>query len=102
MSYKEKYPTENDIYTLYDFYRQYKQYYTFYWTHQNNINEEDIIDRIREIYGNKKLGGVIDALCFYANIPKSDLFNNDDTPKDINELDVLKMIKEANYGKTND
>ena len=105
MQYKEKYPSESDIYTLYAFYRQYKQYYEYYWTHQGlkNITEEDIEKRIMEIITSKgKLGSPIEALCFYANIPTSDLFNKDGTPKDINELDTLKMIKEANYGKTND
>lgn len=103
MSSKRKEPTKSDIYILYDFYGAYKDYYEYYWTHINlhNITEEDINERMSEIFTSRgKLGGVIDALCFYANIPKSELFNKDGTPKDINELDTLKMIKEANYGET--
>lgn len=104
MIYKEKYPSERDIYTLYDFYRQYKQYYEYYWVHskQNNIKSEDIKDKIRDIYGTKKIGGVIEALCFYANISKNELFNRDGTPKNLNEIEVLEKIDEVNYGKTND
>ena len=104
MKYKEKYPTERDIYTLYDFYRQYKTYYEYYWLHikQKNIKREDIKDRIRDIYGTKKIGGVIEALCFYANIPKEELFNKNGTPKDLNEIEVLNMIVEANYVEIND
>lgn len=98
-------PSKGDIYTLYDFYRQYKFYYDYYWEYfdYKNITKDDIEDRMSEIFTNKgKLGGPIEALCFYANIPVSKLFNKDGTPKDINELDTLKMIKEANYGKIND
>ena len=103
MSYKEKYPDESDIYTLYAFYRQYKQYYEYYWLHKqsNAITKEKIEDKIRDIYGKKRMGGVIDALCFYANVPKEELFNSDGTPKDVNELETLEMIMEANYGETN-
>lgn len=101
MSYKPKDPTENDIYTLYAFYQQYKQYYEYYWVHskQNNIKPENIKERIRNIYGTKKIGGVIEALCFYTNISKEKLFNSDGTPKDLNEIEVLDMIMEANYGE---
>ena len=105
MSNKRKEPTKSDIYMLYDFYGAYKDYYEYYWTHINlhNITEEDINERMSEIITSRgKLGGVIEALCYYAQIPKSELFNKDGTPKDINELDTLKMIKEANYGETND
>ena len=100
----DKRPTKSDIYDLYDFYGSYKQYFEYYWTHinQKNITKEKLEDHIAEIFTEKsKLGGPIEALCFYANIPKSELFNNDDTPKEINELDTLKMIMEANYGETN-
>lgn len=105
MQKNEKKPVKSDIYTLYDFYRQYKTYYDFYWQHfdYNNITKEDIEDRMAQIFTNReKLGGPIEALCFYANIPVNELFNKDGTPKDINELDALKMIREANYGETND
>ena len=105
MIYREKYPSENDIYTLYAFYRQYKQYYEFYWTHYsiNNITKSDIKQKIKNLSEErKKLGGPIEALCFYANIPKSKLFNSNGTPKDLNEIEVLDMIKEANYGQIND
>jgi hypothetical protein len=101
---KEKYPTKEDIYTLYDFYRQYKTYYEFYWVNKqyNNITQEDINERIREIYQKKRMGGVIDALCFFANIPKEELFNSDGTEKNFSELEVLQKIDEVNYGETND
>ena len=105
MNNKRKEPTKSDIYMLYDFYGAYKDYYEYYWTHINlhNITEENINERMSEIITSRgKLGGPIEALCYYAQIPKSELFNKDGTPKDINELDVLKMIKEANYGKIND
>lgn len=105
MQRSEKQPTQSDIYNLYAFYGTYKQYFEYYWTHinQNNVTKEEIEDRMSEIFTEKsKLGGPIEALCFYANIPKENLFNKDGTPKDINELDTLKMIKEANYGETND
>lgn len=96
---------KKDIYMLYDLYGAYKDYYDYYWSHisLHNITEEDINERMSEIFTSKgKLGGVIEALCYYAQIPKSKLFNKDGSPKDINELDTLKMIKEANYGETND
>ena len=105
MRYKERKLSQNDIYTLSAFYWQYKKYYEFYWEHQglNIITEEDINRKIKNIIEQRSaLKSPIEALCFYANIPTSDLFNKDGTPKDINELDTLKMIKEANYGKTND
>ena len=105
MQKSEKKPSKGDIYTLYDFYRQYKFYYDYYWEHSEyrNKTRDDIEDRMSEIFTNKgKLGGPIEALCFYANIPKEKLFNKDNTPKDINEIEVLKMIREANYGETND
>ena len=105
MIYKEKYPTKEDIYTLYNFYRSYKQYYEFYWTHYsiNNVTKADIEQKIKNLSENKqRLGGPIEALCFYANVSKSDLFNRDGTPKDINEIEVLEMIREANYGQIDD
>ena len=105
MSYKERKLTKNDIYSLYEFYWSYKQYYDFYWTHQeaNNITKEDIDKKIKNIIEqHSALEGPIEALCYYARIPKSELFNKDGSPKDINELDTLKMIKEANYGEIND
>jgi len=105
MEKEKRKPKKSDIYMLYDLYSSYKQYYEYYWEHINlhNITEEDINERMSEIFSSgEKLGGVIDAVCFYANIPKNELFNKDGTPKDINELDTLKMIKEANYGKIND
>lgn len=105
MELKKKYPTKEDIYTLYDFYGQYKQYYEFYWTHYsiNNVTKDDIGQKIKNLSENKqRLGGPIEALCFYAQIPKSDLFNKDGTPKDINEIEVLEMIREANYGQIDD
>ena len=105
MEKEEKKLKRSDVYMLYDMYGAYKQYYEYYWTHisLHNITEEDINERMSEIFTSRgKLGGPIEALCFYAQIPKSELFNKDGTPKDINELDVLKMIKEANYGETND
>lgn len=101
----DKKPTRADIYDLYNFYGTYKQYFEYYWTHINlkNIKKEDLEDKKAEIFNNKsKIGGPIEALCFYANIKKNDLFNKDGTPKDINELEVLDMIMEANYGETND
>ena len=101
----DKKPAQADIYDLYNFYGTYKQYFEYYWTHinQKNITKDDIEDRMSEILTEgRKLGGPIEALCFYANIPVSELFNKDGTPKDINELDTLKMIREANYGETND
>ena len=104
MELKKKYPTKEDIYTLYDFYRQYKDYYEYYWVHKqsNAIELEDIEEKIRQIYQTRKMGGVIDALCYYANVSKEELFNSDETPKELTELEVLETIKEANYGKTND
>lgn len=93
----------SNIYDLYNTYFEYKFYYDFYWEHQNmnNITKEDINKKIQNIIEQRSaLNGPIEALCFYANIPTSDLFNNDGTPKDINELDTLKMIMEANYDKT--
>ena len=97
--------SKSNVYDLYSTYHQYKFYYDFYWSHQNenNITEEDIDKKIQNLIEQKSaLQGPIEALCFYAQLPVSDLFNTDGTPKDINELDTLKMIKEANYGKTND
>lgn len=97
--------SKSNIYDLYNVYHTYKEYYLFYWQHQNMsvITEEDIDLYIKNlIEGKHKLGGPIEALCMFAQIPKSYVFNHDGTPKDINEIDVLKMIKEANYGKTND
>lgn len=105
MIYKEKEPSENDIYTLYKFYSSYKEYYTFYWTHYgiNNVTKTDIEQKIKNLSEERKaLGGPIEALCFYANVPKNKLFNPDGSPKEINEIDVLKMIKENNYGQIND
>lgn len=105
MSYNEKKLSPNDIYTLYNFYWSYKEYYNYYWTHNNDISitEEDIKLYIKNLVeGKHKLGGPIEALCMYAQVPKSYLFNKDDTPKDLNEIEVLDMIKEANYGETND
>lgn len=101
----DKKPSKNDIYDLYNFYGTYKQYFEYYWTHKNqkNITEEDIKDHKAEIFNErKKLGGPIEALCFYANISRNDLFNKDNTPKELNEIEVLDMIMEANYGETND
>lgn len=95
----------SDIFDLYRTYREYKFYYEFYWAHQNinNITKDDIDKKIQNIIKQRSaLEGPIEALCFYANIPVSELFNKDGTPKDINELDTLKMIREANYGETND
>lgn len=97
MIYKEKSPTESDIYTLYAFYRQYKQYYEFYWSHQrvNYITKQDIEEYKNELIKNhKKLGDGIDALCFFTQIPRKQLENK-------NEIEVLDMIMEANYGETN-
>ena len=96
--------SRNDIFDLYKTYREYKFYYEFYWEHQdiNNITKDDIDKKIENIIKqHSALEGPIEALCFYANIPVSELFNKDGTPKDINELDTLKMIREANYGETN-
>ena len=103
MNYKEKDPTESDIFNLYRFYESYKKYYEYYWVHikQKNVKPENIRERIRDIYGTKKIGGVIEALCFYTNIPKEELFNSDGTPKNLNEIEVLDMIMEANYGQIN-
>lgn len=105
MQKNDKGPSKSDIYTLYDFYKQYKFYYDYYWENSKYKvkTKEDIKNRMSEIFNDReKLGGPIEALCFYANIPKEKLFNKDGSPKDINELDVLKMIVEANYGETND
>lgn len=96
---------KNNIYDLYNTYFTYKFYYDFYWEHQNmnNITKEDIKKKIQNIIEQKSaLKSPIEALCFYANIPTSELFNSDGTPKEINELDTLNMIMEANYGETND
>lgn len=98
MTFKEKAPTESDIYTLYAFYRQYKQYYEYYWIHQslNTINKEDIEDYKKSLIKNrKKIGTAIDALCFFAQVSKDEIKNK-------NEIEVLDMIMEANYGETND
>ena len=92
----------NDIFDLYKMYRNYKFYYEFYWSHKtvNNITKDDIDKKIQNIIKqHSALKGPIEALCFYANIPVSELFNKDGTYKDVNELDTLKMIREANYGK---
>ena len=97
--------SKNNIYDLYNIYHTYKFYYDFYWTHQNknNITEEDIDNKIKNIIEQRSaLDGPIEALCFYAQIPRSYLFNKDGTPKDVNELETLKMIKEANYGQVDD
>lgn len=97
--------SKNNIYDLYNMYHTYKFYYDFYWTHQNknNITEEDIDNKIKNIIEQRSaLDGPIEALCFYAQIPRSYLFNKDGTPKDVNELETLKMIKEANYGQVDD
>ena len=95
----------NDIYNLYNFYGTYKEYYTYYWEHNNQktITKNDIeLYKKNLVEGKHKLGGPIDALCMFAQIPKSYVFNSDNTPKDINEIEVLDMIMEANYGETND
>lgn len=97
--------SKSNVYDLYSTYHQYKFYYDFYWEHNNmnNITDEDIDREIRNVYESKRpLEGPIEALCFFAQVSKSDLFNKDGTPKDINYIEVLEMIKEANYGKTND
>ena len=94
---------KNDIYSLYNFYWSYKEYYIYYWTHINQkvITEEDIKLYKENLIRNKsKLGGPIEALCMFAQVPKSYLFNRDGTPKDLNEIEVLDMIMEANYGET--
>jgi len=101
----EKKLSKNDIYTLYNFYWTYKDYYTYYWTHINQkvITKEDIeLYKKNLIEGKHKLGGPIEALCMFAQIPKSYVFNSNGTPKDLNEIEVLDMIMEANYGETND
>lgn len=95
----------SDIFDLYKVYREYKFYYGFYWEHKNinNITKDDIDKKIQNIIKQRSaLEGPIEALCFYANIPVNELFNKDGTPKNVNELDTLKMIREANYGKIND
>ena len=105
MIYKEREVDKNDIYTLYNFYWSYKEYYNFYWQHNgtNNVTKDDIDLEIKNVIESKRpLEGPIEALCFYANVSKSDFFNKDGTPKDINYIDVLEKIKENNYGKTND
>lgn len=97
--------SKNDIYNLYAFYYQYKEYYTYYWTHINQkvITKEDIeLYKKNLIEGKHKLGGPIEALCMFTQIPKSYVFNKDGTPKDLNEIEVLDMIMEANYGETNE
>lgn len=91
-----------DIFDLYKLYREFKFYYEFYWAHQetNNITKDDIDKKIQNIIKqHSTLKSPIEALCFYANIPVSELFNKDKTPKNISELETLKMIREANYGK---
>jgi hypothetical protein len=96
---------KNDIFSLYNFYGSYKEYYNYYWEHinQNTITKEDIELYKKNLAEDKsKLGGPIEALCMFAQIPKSYVFNSDDTPKDLNEIEVLDMIMEANYGETND
>lgn len=96
---------KNNIYDLYSTYFQYKFYYDFYWSHNNSnvITDEDIDREIKNVYESKRpLEGPIEALCFFAQISKSDLFNKDGTPKDINYIEVLNMIKEANYGEIDD
>ena len=99
----EKKINQNDIYDLSKMYWQYKYYYTYYWEH---INQKVITKESIELYkknlieGKHKLGGPIEALCLFAQVPKSYLFNSDGTPKDINEIEVLDMIVEANYGET--
>ena len=98
MTYNKQAPTENDIYTLYQFYRQYKMYYEYYWMHNslNTITKEDIEDYKKSLIKNrKKIGTALDALCFFAQVSKDEI-------KDKNEIEVLDMIMEANYGKTND
>lgn len=97
--------SKNNIYDLYNTYFEYKFYYDFYWEHQDmgNITKEELKSKIQNIIEqHSALGSPIEALCFYAQIPKSELFNSDNTPKDINELETLQMIMEANYGETND
>lgn len=100
----EKKPTRADIYNLYQFYGTYKTYFEYYWSHTGkSVCKDDIERRIKIITEEKKkLGGPIEALCYYAQIPKGLLFNSDGTPKDLNEIEVLDMIMEANYGETND
>ena len=99
----ERKANKNDIYNLSNMYWQYKYYYTYYWEH---INQKVITKESIELYkknlieGKHKLGGPIEALCLFAQVPKSYLFNSDGTPKDINEIEVLDMIVEANYGET--
>ena len=102
---RERKLTRNDIYTLYDFYWQYKQYYEYYWTHINSkvTTKEDIeLYKKNLIEGKHKLEGPIAALCMFAKLPKSELFNKDGTEKNLTEIDVLDMIMEVNYGETND
>lgn len=101
----ERKPDVSDLYSLYNFYGSYKDYYNYYWEH---INQKVVTKESIELYkknlieGKHKLGGPIEALCLFAQIPKSYLFNSDNTPKDLNEIEVLDMIMEANYGETND
>ena len=96
---------KNDIFSLYNFYGSYKEYYNYYWEHinQKTITKDDIELYKKNLAGDKnKLGGPIEALCMFAQVPQSYLFNKDNTPKDLNEIEVLDMIMEANYGETND
>lgn len=100
----ERKVSKSDVYNLSNMYWQYKYYYNYYWEH---INQKVVTKESIELYkknlieGKHKLGGPIEALCMFAQIPKSYVFNKDGTPKDLNEIEVLDMIMEANYGETN-
>lgn len=105
MSCSEKDISPNDINSLYGTYWTYKYYYNYYWLHKGDktITKEDIEKELKNVYENRRpLAGPIEALCFFAQVPKSKLFNPNGTPKDINYIEALEMIKEANYGETND
>ena len=98
MSYKQKYPTESDIYNLYRFYESYKQYYEYYWTHQNAklFGKEDIKKYRTDLISNrKKLGNGIDALCYLVQVSKKEL-------EEMNEIEALDKFLEECYGETND
>lgn len=105
MNYKKRKLTPSDIYLLSDIYWSYKEYYNYYWKNHNDmsIKKEDIeLYKKNLIEGKHKLGGPIEALCMYAQVPQSYLFDKKGNPKELNEIEVLDMIVEANYGETND
>jgi len=96
--------TKGDIYDMYNLYYSFKEYYKYYWQHNDlkTTTKEEIEEYKKSLVeGKHKLGGPIEALCVYARVSKCQLFNSDGTPKDLNEIEVLDMIMEANYGETN-